>query len=92
MTKKLVDTLSIPGLSVEAFTIDLPDALTTKILSERWLQTAGLLGLAYNHAAVAYGEGKFQYRAVVEGETEDVARLVKLVDESLDLIDRPKDH
>lgn len=67
----------------ELFVVDFPDAITAKILADRWLHTANLLGISYHHTAIPFGDGKYHYEANAVGNPEDLAKLSEFIEESL---------
>ena len=75
-------------MRVETFTIDFNDVYVAKIYTDRWLQTANLMGIVYQHAIFPYGEGKYHYRVAFDGQPEDVERFMSFINESLELLDK----
>jgi hypothetical protein len=71
----------------ETFIVDFPDAMTAKIYTDRWVHSASLLGIVYQHSITPYGEGKFHYRAAMDGNVHDVERFMSFINESLALLD-----
>lgn len=75
-------------MKIETFVVDFPDAQTAKIYTDRWVHSASLMGIVYQHAITPYGEGKFHYKAAFDGPPEDVERFMSFINESLELLDR----
>ena len=80
------DILSEMGVGSELFAVDFPDAETAKILADRWLYTANLLGILYQHTVIPFGEGKYHYKASLAGPPEDMEQFLQFVDSSLGLL------
>ena len=75
-------------MKAESFIIDFTDAQVAKIYSDRWVNTATLMGIMYQHVAVPFGEGKYHYRAAFDGHEDDVKRFMSFINESISLLDK----
>jgi len=74
------------GMASEQFMVDFPDIQVAKIYTERWLHTATLLGVTYNHAITPFGDGQFHYRVMMNGQSEDVERFIEFINQSLECL------
>ena len=74
------------GVGSELFAVDFSDAETVRILADRWLYTANLLGIVYQHTVIPFGEGKYHYKASLAGSQEDMEQFLQFVDSSLGLL------
>jgi len=70
--------------------LDFDDIPTYQILSNRYIQTAKILGIGCDIIPSIFGEAKVHVKLIISGDTKDIERFMEFIDESMKLLKNDK--